>query len=136
MKSYEQPSEDSQSNSVLDLEDARDWRKYGVTDIKVNKVENREFIIYLGEETGYVASVDIEINGDNGKINFIVVDYEYRGKGIGRELVRSIESRMKSKGVDIVILPEIYENSKAFWSRNGYVPQEEGSRYNWTKKLQ
>ncbi len=119
MTSDERISGDSQSTSVLDLEDVRDWRKYGVTAIKVNKVESREFIIYLGEETGYVASVDIEINGDKGNINFIVVDYEYRGKGIGKELVRSIESRMKHKGVDVVILPEVYENSKAFWSYMG-----------------
>ncbi len=135
MKSDEWTSGDSQSTSVLDLKDVRDWRKYGVTAIKVNKVENREFIIYLGEETGYVASVDIEINGDKGNINFIVVDYEYRGKGIGKELVRSIESRMKNKGVDVVVLPEVYENSKAFWSYMWYVPPEEGSRYNWIKKL-
>ncbi len=135
MTSDEWASGDSQSTSVLDLEDVRDWRKYGVTTIKVNKVENREFIIYLGEETGYVASVDIEINGDKGNINFIVVDYEYRGKGIGKELVRSIESRMMNKGVDVVVLPEVYENSKAFWSYMGYVPQEEESRYNWIKKL-
>ncbi|MDW8011156.1 MAG: GNAT family N-acetyltransferase, partial [Sulfolobales archaeon] len=69
---------------------------------------------------GYVVGV-VE-NGDKGHLTSIAVDREYRGRGLGKSLIREFEVRIKSSGVFRVYLEVSVRNEVAIslYKKLGY----------------
>lgn len=61
-------------------------------------------------------------DGRRGWINHLAVDSQYRSLGVGSELVREVERRLKAKGCRKVNLHVMRENRKVveFYRRLGY----------------
>lgn len=64
-----------------------------------------------GRVVGY--SVGIVENGERGHLISIAVEEVYRGRGLGRSLIKEFESRVKALGATRVVLEVSVENSVA-----------------------
>jgi amino-acid N-acetyltransferase len=75
------------------------------------------------EAEGLVAGViGLERFGAGGLLRSLAVAPEYRGRGLGHELVAQLERDAQAGGVERLVL--LTETAEAFFRRLGYVPTE------------
>ncbi|KXA90251.1 hypothetical protein AKJ57_04295 [candidate division MSBL1 archaeon SCGC-AAA259A05] len=76
------------------------------------------FFVYTAEnEIVGVAALNIE-NKEVGKVRWVHVLPEYRKQGIGTNLMRHVERKAKSRGIEKLAVQ--YVHNKAYWARNFY----------------
>ena len=97
------------------------------------RLDDRDAVILVaetkGEAIGY-AYGEIEgydymsLRGPAGVLNDLIVDPAYRGQGVGRLLLDTIISRLKSRGVPRVVLSTAAKNQSAqrLFARSGFRP--------------
>jgi ribosomal protein S18 acetylase RimI-like enzyme len=84
---------------------------------------------------GIVGSVIAGWDGWRFHIYRLAVHPDWRGRGVGRQLIAEVESRAASAGasrIDAVVLVE-NERAAAFWTALGYRPQPEWRR--WVRQV-
>lgn len=80
--------------------------------------EIRGFVMFTVEVGGYEQDVT------RGVIENLYVDPEYRGAGVGADLLAAAERELAEQGVDVVALEAMADNEdgRRFYRRNGYEP--------------
>jgi ribosomal protein S18 acetylase RimI-like enzyme len=78
---------------------------------------------FVAEEAGKPAGVIL--SGHDGRRAYIyhtAVKEEYRGKGIGRDLLDAVEGAMKKEGINKIALVAFRTNETGnrFWEKQGY----------------
>ena len=91
------------------------------------------YFIEVMKEGNYIPIGDVTFWKDDMPI--VIGDKSYRGKGIGKKVIRSLMERGKSLGYDTLHINEIYEfnvaSRKCFESLgfNAYEKTEKGNRF-------
>jgi ribosomal protein S18 acetylase RimI-like enzyme len=85
--------------------------------------------------TCFVAELDKKIvgiimaghDGRRGYIYHATVEEHYRNKGIGRELIRTVEASLQKEGINKIALVAFKNNERGnkFWDNNGYELRED-----------
>lgn len=77
--------------------------------------------VYVLEAEGLLAGViGLERFGASALLRSLAVEPEYRGRGLGRELVAQLERYAQAGGVERLVL--LTETAEAFFRRLDYVP--------------
>lgn len=76
----------------------------------------------IGMADGYILKEENAYNKKIAHLDRLVVDKNYRGKGIGKELIEEFSARMKKKGCNYVKLNAFEENLPAVkcYLNNGF----------------
>lgn len=64
----------------------------------------KNFMVARGKDNSIIGVVGIEIFQENGLLRSLAVQPAYRGKGLGRQLTRKIESLARSNGIKTLYL--------------------------------
>ncbi len=88
--------------------------------------KNPEYWKGVYDGTRLVAVIVGTDDGRKGWINRLAVLPEYRGRGIGTELVKSMENEFRKKGIGIVgtLIEGNNEDSMSFFEKLGYLDHD------------
>jgi ribosomal protein S18 acetylase RimI-like enzyme len=66
-------------------------------------------------------------DGRRGYIYHTTVEEEYRNKGIGKELIKTVEISLQKEGINKIALVAFKKNERGnkFWEKNGYELRED-----------
>jgi len=79
-----------------------------------------DLLLYASDENKIIASAFAFIeNNNNATMAHLCVDNNYRNKGIGKELMSEIESRIKNMGCTSIALGSL-ESAEGFYKKMGY----------------
>lgn len=113
------------------------WREAGISyrprgrdrrERIAREMEGSGAIFLVAEEEGRLIGAALGTHdGRKGWINRLAVLPKYRGRGVGRTLVRAVEHRLLEMGIEIVtcLIEEWNRDSMAFFERIGYVPHRD-----------
>jgi amino-acid N-acetyltransferase len=74
---------------------------------------------WVAERDGQVlGTIGLERHGNAGLLRSLAVSAAQRGRGLGRQLVATLEFEARSAGVEVLVL--LTENAEAFFKRRGY----------------
>ncbi len=85
-------------------------------DLTVDKL--REFLVAESKKNIVIGSIGVEPYQDAGLLRSLAVDPSYRGRGLGVELVRELESHAYRKGIKTLFL--LTTTAKGFFERLGF----------------
>ncbi len=85
-------------------------------DLTVDKL--RDFLVAKSEKNIVIGSIGVELYQDAGLLRSLAVDPSYRGRGLGVELVRELESHAYRKGIKTLFL--LTTTAKGFFERLGF----------------
>ena len=96
---------------------------------KIAEELEKDTAIFLVAETGghIVGTVFGTHDGRKGWINRLAVSPDYRFQGIATQLVKEIESRLHSRGIEIIagLIDDDNLGSMEFFRKCGFVEQQE-----------
>ncbi len=95
----------------------------------LNGIERNKIAYYITERGKKVAGVTAEIFGSWLLINFLWVDKELRGSGMGSELMAKLEAYAKSKGCTFSLVDTFSFQAKPFYEKLGYECQMSLEQY-------
>lgn len=121
------PFEEADAEAVIAL-----WRRCGLTrpwndpvkDVQRKQLVQRELFLVGFQEGRLVAAVMAGYDGHRGSVNYLAVDPGWRGRGLGRELMEAIESRLLARGCPKINLLVRTDNAEVldFYAALGYRP--------------
>lgn len=87
-----------------------------------NKLKEKEIMITKDQDNKVIGWLRYNYFWDNTPfMNILYLNESYRGKGIGKELVRFWETEMKSKGYELVMTSTLSnEQAQHFYRKLGY----------------
>lgn len=86
----------------------------------LNGIERNKIAYYITESGKKVAGVTADIFGSWLLINFLWVDKELRGSGVGSELMAKLEAYAKSQGCTFSLVDTFSFQAKPFYEKLGY----------------
>jgi len=123
------PFEPADEDGVVDL-----WRRCGLLrpwnaprrDVARKLTMQRELFLVAVDGDVVLGSVMAGYDGHRGWVNYLAVDSEVRGRGIGRELMAQVERGLRVLGCPKVNLQVRATNAAAigFYRRLGYLDDE------------
>jgi len=102
------------------------WRRERAdTIMKALRDENHQILVaeFNDQVVGVLQQIfylDILNGGYNSHINFLLVDEEHRGKGIGSQLLEKAVGNAKKKGILEIHVDTIYEEAAKFYKKHGF----------------
>lgn len=108
--------------SELDLQFILDNDTHISKQLIKNKLKEKEIIIIKDQDNKVIGWLRYNYFWDNTPfMNMLYLNESYRGKGIGKELVRFWETEMKSKGYELVMTSTLSnEQAQHFYRKLGY----------------
>jgi len=95
-------------------------------------------VFYILDKQVPVAFVTLNKKHNIGQIGLIAVDKHYRGRGLGKQLIKYIESYCVKHTIPILNIPSQAHNKNAtgFYTKLGYqIIQQDITKHFWLKKL-
>ena len=102
-------------------------------DIYLNDEKQKDYIFYIRENedskkaAGYICYGKRPLTESTYDLYWIAVDPGIHGKGTGSMLVKHMESDLKSKGGNLILIETSgkaeYKNERKFYTKNGYEVQ-------------
>ena len=83
-------------------------------------MEERNIMFVALDDDKFVGGVHGSITEDSMYIGWLVVDEEYKGNGIGRNLMRKIEEKAKELNVYSINLGTVEFQAVKFYEKLGY----------------
>lgn len=90
-------------------------------DLVTSDVRGENILFYIYEiEATVVACIGLEVFGENGLLRSLCTDKNYRGRGIGGELVEALFLKAKEKSITNLYL--LTETAEVFFQKKGFNP--------------
>jgi len=105
-------------NNQHDLEDLRAFLKESALPADDIQLEGNQFAIYRDSSGKILGTGGLEFYGDYCLLRSVAVAPDYRGSGLGKEIVTDLISRAKDKSVWSVSL--LTETAQGFFEKIGF----------------
>ncbi|MFA6319612.1 MAG: GNAT family N-acetyltransferase [archaeon] len=115
------------------VNDSQETRDFLLNDFILKRLGHKDYFFFVAEENNKIVGIIIGWKEfispvyNNANVLYLcdaIVDPTFRGKGIGKKLVHSLESEAKKCGLNEAILEVLVKNVKSidFWKKMNYEP--------------